>query len=196
MDWKIHNKKTCYAGHFSVQKYQISHEKFAGGFTPELTRELVGREDAVAVVPYDPVADRVVLIEQFRMGVMRESNPWIKEIVAGLIDKDEQPEEVAKRETLEEAGCPLQDLIKIVDFYPSPGGFSELIHLYVGKISISQLAQYAGLAAEGEDIKVHTFSLDEISLMLKQGEIRSAVGLVSLQWLLANRDMLRQQWVS
>lgn len=196
MDWKIHSKQMCYAGHFSVHEYKLSHEKFAGGFSPELTRELVGREDAVAVVPYDPVSDQVVLIEQFRMGLIRENNPWMKEIVAGLIEENEQPEKVAQRETLEETGCQLQGLLKIVDFYPSPGGFSELIHLYAGKISIAEVARYGGLDDEGEDIKIHTFSLDEIAGMLSRGEIRSAVGLIGLQWLLNNREMLQQHWAS
>lgn len=196
MDWKLHHKKSCYAGHFSVDEYKISHEKFTGGYTAELRRELVGRQDAVAVVPYDPVKDQVVLIEQFRMGVIREKNPWIKEIVAGLIEEHEKPEEVAQREMLEEAGCQLDDLIKIVDFYPSPGGFSELIHLFAGKISIQEVAQYGGLDDEGEDIKIHVFSLDEVASMLSRGEMRSAVGLIGLQWLLANHEMLKQMWAS
>lgn len=196
MDWKIHSKETRYAGHFSVDEYKLSHERFEGGFTPVLTRELVKREDAVAVVPYDPVTDKIVLIEQFRMGVIREKSPWIKEIVAGLIEENEQPEDVARRETREEAGCQLQDLIKIVDFYPSPGGFSELIHLYVGKISIAEVAQYAGLDDEGEDIKIHTVALEDIATMLKRGEMRSAVGLIGLQWVLDNQDLIKRQWAS
>lgn len=196
MDWKLHHKKTCYQGHFSVHEYKLSHEQFAGGFSPEITRELVGREDAVAVVPYDPASEQVVLIEQFRMGLIRESNPWIKEIVAGLIEENEQPEEVAQREMLEEAGCRLEEMVKIVDFYPSPGGFSELIHLFVGKISIADVAQYGGLDDEGEDIKIHVYSLDEVAGMLSRGEIRSAVALIGLQWLLSNHDLLKQKWAS
>lgn len=196
MDWKIHSKETRYAGHFSVEEYKLSHERFEGGFTPELTRELVRRNDAVAVVPYDPITDQVVLIEQFRMGVLREKEPWIKEIVAGLIEENELPEEVARREMHEEAGCQLQDLIKIVDFYPSPGGFSELIHLYVGKISIADVAQYAGLDAEGEDIKIHIFSMNEIAEILARGEMRSAVGLIGLQWVVTNQDIIKREWLS
>lgn len=196
MDWKLHSKETRYDGHFTVEEYKLSHERFEGGFTPTLTRELVRREDAVAIVPYDPVSEQIVLIEQFRMGVLREREPWIKEIVAGLIEENEQPEDVARREVKEEVGCQLHNLTKIIEFYPSPGGFSELIHLYVGEVSIAEVAQYAGLDEEGEDIKVHICTLDEIADMLAQGEMRSAVGLIGLQWLLNNRDAVKQQWAS
>ena len=80
------------------------------------------RHDAVCVLPYDPQRDRVVLIEQFRVGALgKVDNPWLIELVAGLIDKDESPDEVARREAVEEAGLELADLWPVTRYFPSPG---------------------------------------------------------------------------
>lgn len=88
----------------------------------ELSRELFVRHDAVCVLPYDPQRDRVVLIEQFRVGALgKVDNPWLIELVAGLIDKDEAPDEVARREAVEEAGLELADLWPVTRYFPSPG---------------------------------------------------------------------------
>src|SRR5690606_39083886 len=103
-----------------------------GGVGAGIEREPLVRHDAVCVLPYDPQRDEVVLVEQFRMGAMaRGDSPWLVETVAGLIDKDEQPEEVARREAVEEAGLEIGELWPVTAYYPSPGGSTERIHLYV-----------------------------------------------------------------
>ena len=195
MDWKIHNKKKVYSGHFNVTQFEVSHETFAGGYTPILKRELIGRNDAVAIVPYDPIADSVVLIEQFRIGAVREPKPWLMEVVAGLLEPGEEPEQVAQREAMEEIACDVTELIRIGEFYTSPGGLTEWVHLYIGNISVENISDIGGLADEGEDIKIHVVAADEIPLMISSGEIRSAIAIIGLQWFVANRENLRQQWM-
>ena len=117
------------------------------------------------------------------------------EIVAGLLEEGEQPEQVAVRESQEEIGCTATDLLKIGEFYTSPGGLSEWVHLFIGKVSVNEVQEIAGLEDEGEDIKVHIVSASDIPLMISTGEIRSAIAIIGLQWFVANRDSLRNEWL-
>ena len=195
MDWTILNKESKYRGHFSVTQYTLSHSKFAGGETSEFKRELIARDDAVALVPYDPVTDQVILIEQFRIGAVREESPWLMEIVAGLLEEGETPEDVAMRETNEETGCVATNLLQIGRFYTSPGGLSEWIHLYIGKVSVEDAQPIRGLEHEDEDIRVHVVPASDIPIMLSTGEVRSAIAIIGLQWFIANKENLREQWL-
>ena len=196
MDWKILQKKRLYDGHLKVTQYHLTHEKYDGGVTPNLQRELVGRSDAVAMVGYDPDTDEIVLIEQFRMGAIHEKQPWLIEIVAGLIEEGESPEEVTIRECQEEIGCTPSELINISNFYTSPGGSSEWVQLYIGKVSVSELNSNGGLDEEGEDIKVSVVPASDIPYMLSTGEIRSAIAIVGLQWFMLNHENIRRQWLA
>ncbi|WXL25230.1 NUDIX domain-containing protein [Ectopseudomonas mendocina] len=189
------SRETCFKGFYRVDRLRLRHEQFAGGMGPELSRELFVRHDAVCVLPYDPVSDTVVLIEQFRVGAFDKSqNPWLLELVAGLIDKDEQPEEVARREAVEEANLTLTDLHPITQYYPSPGGSDERVYLYVGRCDSAGAGGEFGLAEEGEDIRVHVWSVAEALAAVNDGRIDNAAGIIALQWLALNRDALRSRW--
>lgn len=196
MDWKIHDKQLLYDGHFKVTKYKLTHEKFDGETTAVVQRELVARNDAVAMVAYDPYTDELVLVEQFRIGAINEEQPWLIEVVAGLIEDGESPEDVTIRECQEEIGCRPSELLKIGGFYTSPGGNSEWIHLYIGKVSVSELAESGGLDHEGEDINIIVVPGSDIPYMLSTGEIRSAIAIIGLQWFVMNQQNIRQQWCS
>ena len=195
MDWKIHNSEIAYDGHFKVTKFEISHEKYDGQTTPVLRRELVQRNDAVAMVAYDPETDQLVFVEQFRIGAVRESQPWLIEVVAGLIEEGELPEEVTKRESQEEIGCTPSELVKIGEFYTTPGGNSEWIHLYIGKVSVQDVNHRGGLEHEGEDIKVVVVPANDVPFMLSTGEVRSAIAIIGLQWFVMNKENIRQRWL-
>jgi ADP-ribose pyrophosphatase len=137
----------------------------------------------------------VVLIEQFRIGALDKSaNPWLLELVAGLIDKDEVPEEVARREALEEANLQLTSLWPITQYYPSPGGSDERVHLYVGRCSSEGVGGVYGLAEEGEDIRVHVWSLADALAAVKDGRIDNAASIIALHWLALNRAEVRGLW--
>ena len=196
MDWEIYQKKIVYEGHFVVTKYDLSHEKYSGERSPLLHRELVSRNDAVAVVAYDPDTDQLVLVEQFRVGAMREDQPWLIEIVAGLIDNDELPEDVSIREMQEEIGCAPQLLQKIGAFYTSPGGVAEWVHLYIGKVSVKDIESIGGLEQESEDIKILVVPASDAEFMLSTGEVRSAISIIGLQWFVINKENIRKQWSS
>jgi ADP-ribose pyrophosphatase len=194
-NFEIISKETGYAGFFRLEKYRLRHTLFAGGWSNEIERELFGRGKCVAVLLYDPERDEVVLIEQFRIGAI--GNPeraWLVEIVAGAIEDGETAEEVAYREAEEEAGCTIEELIKVMQFYTSPGGYAERMTLFCGKIDSREVGGIYGLDHEDEDIFVCTVPFDEAYKMLESGEIESAIPILALQWLALNREQLRQQW--
>ena len=192
---EIVEREVCFRGFYALDRVHLRHELFGGGMGPVISRELFVRHDAVCVLPYDPQRDAVVLIEQFRVGAMDKSaNPWLLELVAGLIDKDETPEEVARREALEEAGLTLGELWPLTAYYPSPGGSDERVHLYVGRCDSAGAGGIHGLVEEGEDIRVLPMSLDAALAAVESGRIDNAASIIALQWLALNRTRVRQAW--
>jgi ADP-ribose pyrophosphatase len=193
---QILDKTVCYDGFFRLARYRLRHELFRGGWSPELTRELFERGHAAAVLPYDPVLDTVVLVEQFRIGALEApGDPWLLEIVAGVIDKaDETPEDVVRREAVEEANCYIQDLVHICDYFVSPGGTSERISLFCGKVDAVGVGGVCGLEEEAEDIRVTVIPFPEAIAQLQAGNIKSAAPIIALQWLQLNHAQLRAQW--
>ncbi|MGZ4954623.1 MAG: NUDIX domain-containing protein [Methylobacter sp.] len=193
--YEILTKEVVYQGFFRVEKYRLKHTMFGGGWSPEITRELFMRGSCVAVLLYDPNADKVVLIEQFRVGaILNPDKAWLVEIVAGAIEEGEVAEQVAYRESLEEAGCEIQQLMVINEFYTTPGGSSEWITLFCGKVDSTQVGGIHGLDHEDEDILVRAVDFEEVYLMLENGEIESAIPIIAIQWLALNRQKLKLKW--
>ena len=181
-----------YDGYFKIIRYRLVHQLFAGGEGPELVREVFERGRAVAVLPYDPDRDEVVLIEQFRSGAIGvDDDPWLIETIAGIVEPKESLEEVAHREAQEEAGLDLYNLRHITRFFASPGGSTETVDLFLARIDASKAGGLFGLADEGEDVKVHVLSYDAAVDWLKQGRIRVGTTIIALQWLMLNRDRLK-----
>jgi ADP-ribose pyrophosphatase len=194
--FEIIEKEIMYSGFFRMEKYRLKHTLYAGGWSAEISRELFVRGSCVAVLLYDPRVDKVVLIEQFRAGaIIKPERAWLIEIVAGAIEAGESAEEVAYRESIEEAGCEIQDLIVINEFYTTPGGASERITLFCGKVDSSQVGGIYGLDYEHEDILVTTVSFDEAYQMIENGTIESAIPIIAIQWLALNKQKLRQKWL-
>ncbi len=195
-DVDVLDMQVAYAGFFSLERYTLRHSLFEGGMSPPITRELLERGHAAALLPYDPRRDEVILIEQFRIGALNDPRgPWLMEIVAGIIEEGESPEQVVRREVMEEAGCRVQAIEQICDYLVSPGGTSERITLYCGHVDSSDAGGVHGLAHEGEDILVHKVSFSSAMAMLASGRVDSASPIIALQWLAANRERLRAAWV-
>lgn len=189
------DRRTAFKGHFEVGEYRFHHTLFAGGVSGEVRREVFERGHAATVLPYDPARDAVVLIRQFRPGAhVAGRHAWIWEVVAGIIDDGETAEDVARREAREEADLEIQALMPMHVYLSSPGGTSETVTQFLGRIDSSAAGGVHGLAEEGEDILVRVFALSEARAMLERGEIASASGLASMQWLLLHRDTVRTQW--
>lgn len=191
-DVKILKKDTVYNGFFRMEKYQLQHTLFAGGWSGEMTRECFVRGNCVAVVLYDVQRDKVILIEQFRVGAIHNpiNTPWLIEIVAGIMEDGESAEDVARRESLEEAGCEILELIRIHSFYLSPGGSSEKITLFCGLINSENVGGLHGVADEHEDILVRAVPFAEAYEMVERNEIDSVIPILALQWLAFHRHKL------
>ncbi len=194
-DVEIVSDDVNYDGFFTVRSLAFRHRRFDGDWSEIVTRELVERGHAVAVLPYDPVRDEVILIEQLRVGPLgTEQNPWLLEIIAGMVGKGEEPEQVALREAEEEAGCSVSLLENVGTFFSSPGGCSEQFSLYVGCVDSSQRLDIGGLDCEHEDIRVIAVSLAEALSWLENGELDNPPIWMALMWLKAERSRLVERW--
>jgi ADP-ribose diphosphatase len=130
--FEVLERRVVFEGFFRIVRYRLRHRLFAGGTSAELVRELFERGEAAVVLPYDPVRQEVLLVEQFRVGaITRPEDPWLLEPVAGMIEPGETAAGVARREAAEEAGLELRDLVPIGSYYPSPGGSDEVCHAFV-----------------------------------------------------------------
>jgi len=194
-EFEVLEKEIVYQGFFRLEQYTLKHTLFKGGWSQPITRELFRRGNCVGVLLYDPDRDEVVLIEQFRVGaVFQPQRAWLIEIVAGAIEEGESAEEVAYREALEEAGCEIQELLKIQEFYTTPGGCSERITLFCGRVDSRSVGGIHGLAEEDEDIHVTAVKFAEVFKMLEDGQIESGIPIIAIQWLYIHRDQLRARW--
>lgn len=198
MDRKVQvlDRRTAWQGFYQLEQLELSHHMFSGAMGPAIKRELFVRPDASCVLPYDIEADAVVLLEQFRVGALDKSaNPWLLEVVAGLIDAGEQPLQTACREAQEEAGLVFSSLLPVLDYYPSPGGSNEYVYLFLGLCNSAGLhGQIHGVVAEGEDIRLQVVGFTQAMEMLAQGRINNAPAIICLQWLALNRERLRKEY--
>jgi ADP-ribose pyrophosphatase len=187
---------TAFQGYFRIDRYHLRHEQFAGGMGEPIVREVFERGQVAAVLPLDPQRSRVVLIEQFRTGAYaRGWHPWLLECVAGIIEHGESAEDVARRETAEEAGCRITELIPIAaPFLTSPGACTETVSLFCGRVDAAAASGIHGLVEEGEDIRVGSWTIDEALELLACGRIVNAKTIIALQWLALNRERVLHAW--
>ncbi len=195
-DVRVLADETAYQGYFQIRRVTLQHRAFGGGWLEPQVREIFERGDAVGVLPYDPVTDKLVLIEQFRPGAMRGSDsPWMLELVAGIVEPGESDEDVAHREAMEEAGCELSLLEHIATVLPSAGACSEEVRLFCGRVSSAVVGGVHGLAEEGENILVHSVPVADAFELLAQNRVPNGHTLISLLWLQNNIDSLRERWL-
>jgi len=193
MKWTLLKTEPRYAGFFKIDLCHIQHEKYAGGEI-EIKRELFHRGDAVAVLMYDPSKDKIVLLEQFRVGAIDDENgPWLIEIVAGMVEDGESIIDVARRECKEESGINVHSFENVHSFYSSPGGCSEKIHIVCALVNSDQVSGVHGLESEGEDIKVFVIDFSDLHDLMLSGKICASIPLIALQWLQLNRERLRME---
>ena len=193
MKWKLLKSESKYKGFFKIDLCHIQHETYQGEFI-EVKRELFHRGDAVAVLMYDPANDKVVLLEQFRVGAISDENgPWLLEIVAGMVEQGESITDVARRECKEESGIDVHSFENIHSFYSSPGGCSEKIHVLCALVDSNNVEGIYGIEHEGEDIKVMSIDYADILDLMLSGKICAAIPIIALQWLQLNRKRLRME---
>ena len=188
---EVLSRDSVYTKFYALKEYTLRHRRFDGSMSPALERALFVNRDAAMVLPYDPKTDRILLIEQFRMGAFGRGDkmPWLYEPIAGMVDLGETPIETARREAQEEAGLKDLDLIPMFDGYPSPGGSTTYFHFYLGLCDLSgDFGPSGGLAGEGEDIQTHVMSFQEAFDMVRAGSCRVLPLTTALLWLAHHRN--------
>ena len=194
-DLEIIDKSTVFQGFFRLERYTLRHKLFNGGWSTPMQREVFERGHAVVVLPYNPQTDELVLIEQFRIGAAATSaSPWLLEAIAGMVEAGESAEQVAAREAEEEAGLTITELWPMLSYLSSPGGTTERIQLYLGRLSQPVQQGVFGLAEEHEDIKVHLVSLADAMQLLAEQKIDNAATVIALQWLALNVAKVKRSW--
>lgn len=194
-DIDILDKRAAYQGFFRIDEYKLRHGRFDGGWLAPMTREVFERGHAAAVLPYEPERGLFVLCEQFRIGAYAGGmKPWQLELVAGIIEPGETPEAVAHRESQEEAGVDVLDLMPISHYLVSPGGATETIWLYLGRVKVGHNGGIFGLASESEHIRVHLVPEADLKQMIESGYIENAQTIIAAQWFFLNRARVLSTW--
>ncbi len=194
-DVEIIAREPLYRGFFSLERYRFRHRLFNGAMSEEVQRDIFERGHAVVLLPYDPIRDDVVLIEQIRIAAWDTSaSPWLMELVAGMIEPGETHEDVARREAQEEAGLEVKRMRPIISYLASPGGTSERLFIHVGEVDARSAHGIHGLAEEHEDIRVHVVSREQAYRWVEEGKIDNAASVIALQWLQLHYETLRKEW--
>ena len=194
-DIQVEKRTICYSGFLRIDELLLSHRLIEGGWSGTIRRELQVKAGAVAVLMFDPGRDEVVLVRQIRVGMLDEQgSPWLLEIVAGMIEEGEQPEEVAIRESIEEADLQPANLIKICEYYSSPGTTNEKVYLYCGQVDSTHAGGVHGIDTEHEDIEVVVISFDELVAAVESGLVNNAMTIIASLWLEKNKPTVLAQW--
>jgi ADP-ribose pyrophosphatase len=189
-DWSVTPAAPSHGSFFRLATSRMGHARFAGGRHDGLLREVMVGADAALVLPYDPVRDRVALIEQFRAGPAQrgDGNPWTLEPIAGIVDPDETPETAARREAAEEAGLTIADLIPMFHVYATPGNATDHFYCFLGLADLPDgLPTLGGLESEAEDLRLHVLAFDRAMDLLDTGEVTAAPLAAMLLWLFRRR---------
>ena len=149
----------------------------------EARREIVKTQSAIAVIAYDPDQQKLMMIRQFRLGAQLATDKGMTiEVVAGLIDADEEPANAAKRELLEESGLDALSLEHCCSFLTTPGLTDEMIHLYFARVDASNLAVEAGEASETERTFPFLLSVEEAMAAVDENTITNGIAMLALMW--------------
>lgn len=194
-DVEIIAQKPLYRGFFSLTEYRFRHRKFDGSMSGEVVREIFERGHAAALLAYDAVRDCIVLIEQIRFAALETSEtPWLLELVAGMIEPEENIEQVVRREAVEEAGIHVGRCKPVLSYLASPGGTSERTSIMVGEVDSSCASGIHGLQDEHEDIMVHVVTREQAYQWVENGTIDNATAIIAIQWLQLHYQALQKEW--
>lgn len=192
-DVEIIERISLHDGFLKVERLKLRCRLFEGGWSREFTRELLLRGHGVGVLLYDPHLDKVLMVEQFRVGCMTDSanGPWALELVAGLLEEGETPEAVARREVVEEAGISVGRLLRICEYYNSPGGSNEKLSVYCAGFDASQAGGVFGVEDEAENIRSVILDRSAAMAAVSSGGINNAMSIIALQWLELNLETVK-----
>ncbi len=191
------DRETLFQGYFRLDRFRVRTESYAGGWSGPFSREVLDRGNkVVGILLFDPQHDKIVMVEQFRAALMaKKDDPFLMELVAGVVDPGETPEAAARREALEEAGCHVSDMQKLFTYYTSPGCMSEQLTLFVGRCTAPMDKSVFGVREENEDILVHVLDAAVAISYLYSGKLRDASSIIAMQWFALQHTSLRSRWL-
>lgn len=195
-DVEILSENSLYSGFFEIKQLKIKCRLYQGGWSEAFSRELILRTPAVGVLIYDPTLDRLLMVEQFRVGCLKDekNGPWALELVAGLIEDGETSSEVAIREAKEEANIKLDQLIPVCEYFSTTGGSSEKVSLYCAIVNLANIEEGVyGLDNEHENIRSVIIDRTSAEAAIQNGQINNAMSIIAIQWLKLNLDKLQLQ---
>lgn len=181
----IEQKRTIFDDFFKVEEAYLHFEQFDGKMSPRIRRLNMERGNSVAILILNKDTGKLVMVSQFRYPTYKNGDGWTTEILAGMVDPGETPEQTLQRELEEEIGLKIETFDSIAVFYPSPGGSSEQIYLYYAEVS-GERAKYketGGILSHGEDVKAIEISLEEALKQVKSGKIVDAKTIIGIFWL-------------
>ena len=201
-DFTVESTETVWSGHTQLDVVRFRNRRFDGAMSNLRTWEVWLRGHAVGVLPYDPVTDQLVMIEQFRYpAALAGVDPVMLEIPGGFADAGESDEQTAVREMREEMNLAPNRLHRVGNFVLSAGGSDESVTIFAGRIAAPPAATdgvvgFAGLASENEDIRVRVIpALHAIENALA-GRYANAITAMALLWFANRRVWLREQWAA
>ena len=179
----IHSRECLHEGFLSVYRYKFDVEEHGGGIT-RISREMMERGNAVAILGHDPGRDQVVLGNEFRPGVMLAGDyPFRDNLIAGSIDENETALEAAAREMREETGLLLNDSVLVHSgAYVSSGGTSEKISIVYGTVDTAHAGGVHGNREENEDILTVVVPAKVFIERVRSGDINDLKTLVAGYW--------------
>jgi ADP-ribose pyrophosphatase len=190
----IEEDKLVYDGFYKVKMLKLKRKQFDGQWSRSYEREVVICRPAVVVLPYDPRQDKVVLIEQMRVGtIFDQPPPWLLECVAGVVDREVSVDVLAKQELLEETGLHCDKLEPVMRFWSSPGGSTEYMHGFYAKIDADNAGGIHGLSEENEEIRSCVLTRKQAYDAIAQGRVADASTIVMLQWLQMSFEALQKR---
>jgi len=194
-DVRIDVADRCFDGFLKIDRYTLQCRLYEGGWSQKFVREVLVRDPGIGVLLYDPVLDKVLMVEQFRIGCLDDmhNGPWALELVAGLLEPDETAESVARREAEEESGVQVSRLLRICEYYNSPGGSSEKLTVFCALFDAAvTVAGIYGLETESENIRSVILDRTTAVAAVSQGRINNAMSIIALQWLELNLTRVRE----
>lgn len=167
--YEVLNSKREYQGR--VLNLRVDQVRFPNNMV--FTREVIEHGGAVGIVPLRK-DEKVILVKQYRHPI----NDFLLEIPAGLFHEGESALECAIRELKEETGCVSKQVIKLADFYTTPGYSSEKFHLYLAL----DVDQKDARPEDDELLEIQRLDLNEATNLVNKGKIEDAKTIIGI-WL-------------